>query len=90
MEKDNIVRKIQVHYCNFLVNFINEVIQKIIIDQSYKTENAEEIIHMKDYLLNNIDYKFKANIKKDFMEKSENMKIKEIRRAGVCRREQQY
>ena len=78
MEKDNIVRKIQVHYCNFLVNFINEVIQKIIIDQSYKTENAEEIIHMKDYLLNNIDYKFKANIKKDFMEKSENMKIKEI------------
>jgi hypothetical protein len=78
MEKDNIVRKIQVHYCNFLVNFINEVIQKIIIDESYKTENAEEIIHMKNYLLNNLDYKFKANIKKDFMKKSENMKIKEI------------
>ena len=78
MEKDNIVRKIQVHYCNFLISFINEIIQKIIIDESYKTENAEEIIHMKDYHFNNIDYKFKSNIKKDFMEKTENMKIMEI------------
>ena len=78
MEKDNIVRKIQVHYCNFLVNFINEITQRIIIDESYKTENPEEIIHMKDYLLNNIDYRFKANIKKEFMELSENMKIKDI------------
>ena len=64
MEKDNIVRKIQVHYCNFLISFINEIIQKIIIDESYKTENADEIIHMKDYQFNNIDYKFKSNIKK--------------------------
>ena len=78
MEKDNIVRKIQVHYCNFLINFINEITQKIIIDESYKTENAEEIIHMKDYLLNNIDYKFKSNIKKDFMSETENMAIKDI------------
>ena len=78
MEKDNIVRKIQVHYCNFLINFINEVTQKIIIDESYKTKNAEEIIHMKDCLFNNIDYKFKSNIKKNFMEEVENMKIKEI------------
>ena len=78
MEKDNIVRKIQVHYCNFLVFFINEVIQKIFIDEMYKTENAEEIVYMKDYLFNNIDYKFKSNIKKEFMEKTENMKIKDI------------
>lgn len=78
MEKDNIVRKIQVHYCNFLVNFINEVIQRIIIDESYKTENAEEIINMKNYLFNNIDYKFKSNIKKEFMGESENMPIKDI------------
>lgn len=78
MEKDNIVRKIQVHYCNFLISFINEIIQKIIIDESYKTENADEIIHMKDYHFNNIDYKFKSNIKKDFMEKTEKMKIMEI------------
>ena len=78
MEKDNIVRKIQVHYCNFLVSFINEIIQKIIIDESYKTKNADEIIHMKNYLFNNIDYKFKSNIKKEFMEKTENMKIMEI------------
>ena len=78
MEKDNIVRKIQVHYCNFLISFINEIIQKIIIDESYKTENADEIIHMKDYQFNNIDYKFKSNIKKDFMEKTEKMTIMEI------------
>lgn len=78
MEKDNIVRKINVHYCNFLTNFINEITQKIIIDESYKTENAEEILHMKDYLLNNIDYKFKSNIKKEFMEETENMAIKDI------------
>jgi hypothetical protein len=78
MEKDNIVRKIQVHYCNFLINFINEIIQKIIFDESYKTINVEKIMHIKDYLFNNIDYKFKSNIKKDFMEKVENMKIKDI------------
>lgn len=78
MEKDNIVRKIQVHYCNFLISFINEIIQKIIIDESYKTENADEIIHMKDYHFNNIDYKFKSNIKKEFIEKTENMKIMKI------------
>ena len=78
MEKDNIVRKIQVHYCNFLVYFINEVIQKIFIDEMYKSENAEEIVYMKDYLFNNIDYKFKSNIKKKFMENTENMKIKDI------------
>ena len=78
MEKDNIVRKIQVHYCNFLINFINEIIQKIIFDESYNTINVEKIMHIKDYLFNNIDYKFKSNIKKDFMEKVENMKIKDI------------
>lgn len=78
MEKDNIVRKIQVHYFNFLINFINEVTQKIIIDETYRTKNAEEIIHMKDFLFNNIDYKFKSNIKKNFMEEVENMKIKDI------------
>lgn len=78
MEKDNIVRKIQVHYCNFLVFFLNEVIQKIIIDDIYKTENAEEINYMKDYLFNNIDYKFKSNIKKEFMKTTENMIIKDI------------
>ena len=47
-------------------------------ERYYKTENAEEIIHMKDYLLNNIDYKFKSYIKKEFMEETENMTIKEI------------
>ena len=78
MEKDNIVRKIQVHYCNFLVCFINEVIQKIIIDEMYKTIDDEELNHMKDYLFNNIDYNFKSNIKKKFMEKTENMIIKDI------------
>ena len=78
MEKDNIVRKIQVHYCNFLVCLINEVIKRIIIEESYQTENAETITHMKDYLLNTIDYRFKSNIRKDFMQITENMKIKDI------------
>ena len=78
MEKDNIVRKIQVHYCNFLICFINEVIKRIIIEESYQTENAETITHMKDYLLNTIDYRFKSNIRKDFMQITENMKIKDI------------
>jgi len=78
MEKDNIVRKIQVHYCNFLVCFINEAIKRIIIEESYQTENAETITRMKDYLLNTIDYRFKSNIRKDFMQITENMKIKDI------------
>lgn len=78
MEKDNIVRKIQIHYCNFLISFINEVTKRIIIEESYQTENAEKIIHMKEYWLNTIDYRFKSNIRKDFMQITENMKIRDI------------
>ena len=33
---------------------------------------------MKYYLVNTIDYRFKPNIRKDFMEITENMKIKDI------------
>ena len=78
MEKDNIVRKLQVNYCNFLISFINEIIQKIIINDSYKNENIEEIINMNIYLFNQLDYRFKLNIRKDFLKKTINMKIKDI------------
>ena len=77
-EKDNILTKIQIHYRNFLVDFINEVIKKIIIDECYKTKQLDKIIHLKKYLFNKIDHKFKSNIKKENMKLVENIKIKNL------------
>ena len=66
-EKDNIVTKIQIHYKNFLKSLVNSVIKKIILDESYKSRNLDKIIHLNEYLFNNIDHKFKSNIKKEIM-----------------------
>lgn len=77
-EKDNILTKIQIHYRNFLVDFINEVIKKIIVEECYKTKKLDMMIHLKEYLFNNIDHHFKSNIKKEYMKLAESMKIKDL------------
>ena len=77
-EKDNILKKIQIHYRNFLVEFINIVIIKIIIEECYKFQNLDKIIHLKEYLFHKINYHFKSNIKKEYMKLAESTKIKEI------------
>lgn len=77
-EKDNILTKIQIHYKNFLISFANEIIKKIIWEESYNSKNLDKIIHLKEYLFNNIDHKFKSNIKKEIMKYIETIKIKDI------------
>ena len=77
-EKDNIVTKIQIHYRNFLISFINEIIIKIIVNEYYNSKDLEKIKHLKEYLFKNIDHHFKSNIKKEYMKFAESNKIKDI------------
>jgi len=77
-EKDNILTKIQIHYRNFLISFINEIIIIIIIKEYYNSKDLAKIKHLKEYLFNNIDQHFKSNIKKEFMKFAESNKIKDI------------
>ena len=77
-EKDNILTKIQIHYRNFLISFINEIIIKIIVNEYYNSRDLEKIKHLKEYLFNNTDQHFKSNIKKEFMKFAESNKIKDI------------
>jgi hypothetical protein len=77
-EKDNILTKIQIHYRNFLISFINEIIIIIIVNEYYNSRDIEKIKHLKEYLFNNTDQHFKSNIKKEFMKFAESNKIKDI------------
>ena len=77
-EKDNIITKIQIHYRNFLIDFINEIISKILFEECYLTKKIDKIIFLKDYLFNKIDSNFKSNTKKEIMEFTETIKIKEL------------
>ena len=77
-EKDNILTKIQIHYRNFLISFINEIIIKIFVEDYYNTKELEKIENLKEYLFNNIDQHFKSNIKKEYMKFAESNKIKDI------------
>ena len=77
-EKDNIITKIQIHYRNFLIDFINEIISKILFEECYITKKLDKIIYLKEYLFNKIDSSFKSNTKKEIMEFTESIKIKEL------------
>lgn len=77
-EKDNILTKIQIHYRNFLISFINEIIIKIIVNEYYNSKDLEKIKNLKEYLFNNIDHHFKSNIKKEYMKFAESNKIKDF------------
>ena len=61
-EKDNIVTKIQIHYRNFLISFINEIIIKILVEDYYNTKELEKIKNLKEYLFKDIDQHFKSNL----------------------------
>ena len=49
---DNLLRKVQVHYLTFIISFINEILQKLGINQQFS----------------NLNYKFKRNVNKQFVE----------------------
>ena len=59
---DNIIRKIQVHFLNFLVSFINEILKHYEFKQKFF----------------NIDYSIKKDIKKENVENLKSIEIGEI------------
>ena len=59
---DNLIRKIQVHYLSFIVSFLNDILKNL----NYKTKFL------------NLNYEFKINIKKEFVESLKKKTIGEI------------
>lgn len=59
---DNILRKIQVHYLTFIVSYLNEILKSL---------EYPIIFH-------NLNYKFKSNVKKEFVESLKTKTIGEI------------
>ena len=66
-DKDNITRKIQVHFQNFLVSFINEILKHFEIKNKFL----------------NIDYNNKKYANKEFVEKLKSKEIGEILRQDI-------
>ena len=64
---DNIIRKVQVHFQNFLVSFINE----ILLNFGYNKKFLK------------IDYKNKKNVKKENVEKMKSIEIGQILRQNI-------
>ena len=62
---DNILRKIQVHFLTFVVNFINEILSNI---------NPEN----KELRFQNLSYDIKKNVKHSYVEELKNSKLGEI------------
>ena len=59
---DNLLRKIQVHYLTFIISYINEILQNLDIKLKF----------------NQIDYKFKMNINKKYLESLKSKTIGQI------------
>lgn len=59
---DNLLRKIQVHFLNFIISYINDILK---------------VLNYKEQFLK-IDYNFKKNINKDFMDNLKTKKISDI------------
>ena len=66
-DNDNIIRKVQVHFQNFLVSFINEILLNFGISKKFL----------------NIDYKNKKNVKKENVEKMKLIEIGQILRQNI-------
>ena len=66
-DKDNIIRKIQVHFLNFLVSFINEILLNLGIGKKFL----------------NINYKNKKKVKKQYVELLKSQEIGQILRQNI-------
>ena len=64
-DQDNIIRKIQVHYISFIIDFTNDVIQNILIDN-------------KDLFFKSINYEFKKIVNHSYLEKLNFLNIGDI------------
>lgn len=59
---DNLLRKIQVHYISFIINFLNDFLEH--------TNYQQQFLHL--------NYEFKKNVKKDFVESLKSKTIADI------------
>ena len=59
---DNLLKKIQVHYLSFIVNYLNDILKNLKYKQKFL----------------NLDYNFKRNVKKEFVAKLKTKTIGEI------------
>ena len=75
LSRDNIKRKIQVNYFNFLIKFVNVIISEIL-------KNNSNIKNIQFYPL---DYKFKSTVTKTFFNKLKKTKIGDIFKDFVSR-----
>ena len=64
-DEDNLLRKIQVHFLSFIINFVNDVIKTFVKDKNPP-------------LFKNLDYKIKKSIKRSFFNDLKTKKISEI------------
>ena len=64
-DEDNLLRKIQVHFLSFIINFVNDVIKTFIKDKNPP-------------LFKNLDYQIKKSIKRSFFNDLKTKKISEI------------
>ena len=74
---DNILRKIQVHFLTFIINFANDLIDGFIPNN--------KILKFK-----NLDYKFKKIVKHSYVEKLKKMKISEILQFDASSKNRKY
>ena len=59
---DNIMRKIQAHYLSFIISFLNDILESLNYEQKFFK----------------LDYEFKRNVKKDFVESLKGKTLGEI------------
>ena len=77
---DNRLRKVQVHYLSFIIQFLNEIIENLGLN---KTINKNKNFGTK-FL--NINYEFKRNIKKSFVNSLKKKNIGDILRTKISKK----
>ena len=76
-DQDNIIRKIQVHFITFIIDFTNDVIQNILIDN-------------KDLFFKSINYEFKKTVNHSYLEKLNFLTIGDILKLKISPKIKKY
>ena len=76
-DQDNIIRKIQVHYISFIIDFTNDVIQNVLIDN-------------KELIFKSINYEFKKTVNHSYLEKLNFLAIGDILKLKISPKIKKY
>ena len=77
LDPDNILRKIQVHYLSFIINFSNDILRTIIPDE-------------KDLHFKNINYSLKKIVNHSYIEELKSKKISEILQLNISPKNRKF